>query len=85
MYVFRSVLDAVMSSEAEFGSVPEGDGEMGRASEHSSILSFMAATWDCYGGKYVTNVYSSALCNNKDLVHVHLRQTPMFIMIHYNS
>ena len=53
---FCSVLDAVMSSEAEFGSVLEGDGERSGASEQSSVLSLMAATWDYYGGKYVANV-----------------------------
>lgn len=47
-----SVFDAVMSSEAEFGSVHEVDGKGSRASEQSSILSFLAATWDYYGGKY---------------------------------
>ena len=47
-----------MSSEAEFGSVHEVDGEGSGGSEQSSILSFMAATWDYYGGKYVTTVYA---------------------------
>ena len=42
-----------MSSEAEFGGVHEADGEGSQASEQSSTLSFMAATWDHYGGKYV--------------------------------
>ena len=42
-----------MSSEAEFGSVHEIDDKGSRASEQSSILSFLAATWDYYGGKYV--------------------------------
>ena len=37
-----------MSSEGEFG---EDAGE--KVSEHSSILSFMAATWDYYGGMYI--------------------------------
>ena len=48
-----SVMDVVMSSEAEFGSLHEFDREKSRSSEQSSILSFMAATWDFYGGKYV--------------------------------
>ena len=42
-----------MSSEAEFGGVHEADSEDSQASEQSSTLSFMAATWDHYGGKYV--------------------------------
>ena len=42
-------MDTVMSSEGEFG---EDAGEK-KVSEQSSILSFMAATWDYYGGMYV--------------------------------
>ena len=42
-----------MTSEAEFSSVSE-IGHEKKKSEQSSILSFMAAAWDFYGGKYVT-------------------------------
>lgn len=44
-----SVLDVVMASEAEFGSIQEFGVEKKSMKEQASILSFMAATWDLYG------------------------------------
>ena len=61
-----------MSSEAECGSVHEVDGEGSRPSEQSSILSFMAATWDYYGGKYVTTVYACRHVHINIIMDVHI-------------
>lgn len=66
-----SVFDAVMSSEAEFGSVHEIDGKRSRATEQSSILSFLAATWDYYGGKYESFVYVHFTYTEPVYIHVH--------------
>ena len=50
--VFCSVMDTIMSSEVEFGCLQGDNGER-KVSDQNSVLSFMAATWDYYGGRYL--------------------------------
>ena len=53
-----SVLDVVMTCEAELGSIQECSTEKRSLREQSAILSFMGATWDFYGGKYETSAWT---------------------------
>lgn len=48
-----SVLDVVMGIEAEFASNQEFGFDKKRMTEPSSILSFIAATWEFCGGRYL--------------------------------
>lgn len=55
MPINYSVLDVVMSCEMEVSSSQEVGYDRKSVREQGSILSYMAATCDFYGAKYVIN------------------------------
>ena len=55
----------VMASEAEFGCHDDSEYFKGDLRGQSSILSFMAATWDYYGGKWVVTIFRSQHTNEE--------------------